>query len=146
MKKLFALLMALCLALTAVALAESEALEDWPVQDDPDDIWTDAAEGTGEWEITDMDSAKGGEGLRQLLVKAVEEMAGVTYTPAALLGTRTGSGTEYCILCHCAYVSTDTGETGWSLVYLAESLGGEVKVTNVVNLDVGALSDYGIFH
>ena len=146
MKKLIALLMALCLALTAAALAESETLEDWPVQDDPEDIWTDAAEGIGEWEITDLDSAKGGEGLRQLLAKAVEEMAGVTYTPVALLGSRTGSGTEYCILCHCAYVSTDNGETGWSLVYLAQSLGGEAKVTNVVNLDIGALSDYGIFH
>ena len=138
--------MALALLLTGLALAESEVLEDWPVQDDPDDAWADASEDVGEWEICDINEAKGSETLRELLSKAVAEMGGITFTPAGLLATQTGSGMNYCILCHCAYIATDTGETGWSLVYLSQTLGGEPEVTNVVNLDIGALSDYGIFH
>ena len=146
MKRLIALLMALALLLTAAALSESDLVEDWPVDDDPENSWSDAAEGVGEWEILDISEAKGNDTLRALLAKAVEGMSDVTYTPAALLATQTGGGMNYCILCHCAYTASGSGETGWSLVYLSQTLGEEAKVTNIVPLDIASLSDYGIFH
>ena len=145
MKKLLAILMAICLGLTAAALAESEMVEDWPVDDNSEDSWLDAEQSVGAWESCDLITAKGNDNLRKLLEKATAELTGVTYTPIALLGTHTASGTNYCSLCHCTY-TTQAAENGWSLVYLSQSLGGEVEVSNIVNLDIASLSDYGIFH
>lgn len=146
MKKLIAILLTLALMLAVSAMAESEILEDWTIPDDADELVDGDAAATGAWEITDVSSAKIGKKLKAAFAQAVSEMAGVTYTPVGVLATQLVSGTNYCILCHCAYVSSDDGETGWSLVYMSQSLDGTAEITNVVNLDVADLSDYGIFH
>lgn len=149
MKKMIALLMALALLLSPLAMAETELAEDWNFPDgSEDDAWLDDADDgvTGQWELTDMDTCKGGEALRELFAKATADLTGVLYTPAALLATQTATGNNYCILCHCSYTDSDTADSGWALVYVNEAFGGDVKVTNVVNIDIAALADYGIFH
>ena len=147
MKKLIALIMSLALLLSAFALAETELAEDWNFPDGSEDELLDDDDGvTGMWEYTDMDSCKGDDALRELFAKATAELTGVLYTPAALLATQTATGNNYCILCHCSYTDSDTADSGWALVYVNEAFGGEVKVTNVVNIDITALADYGIFH
>ncbi len=147
MKKIIALLMALALLLSAFALAETELAEDWNFPDGSEDELLDDDDGvTGQWELTDMDTCKGGEALRELFAKATADLTGVLYTPAALLATQTATGNNYCILCYCSYTDSDTADSGWALVYVNEAFGGEVKVTNVVNIDFAALADYGIFH
>ena len=147
MKKLIALIMSLVLLLSAFALAETELAEDWNFPDGSEDELLDDDDGvTGMWEYTDMDSCKGDDALRELFAKATAELTGVLYTPAALLATQTATGNNYCILCHCSYTDSDTADSGWALVYVNEAFGGEVKVTNVVNIDIAALADYGIFH
>ena len=147
MKKLIALIMSLALLLSAFALAETELAEDWNFPDGSEDELLDDDDGvTGMWEYTDMDSCKGDDALRELFAKATAELTGVLYTPAALLATQTATGNNYCILCHCSYTDSDTADSGWALVYVNEAFGGEVKVTNVVNIDIAALADYGIFH
>lgn len=145
MKKLIAVLLSLCLMLAGCALAESELLEDWTIPDDADALVEDSAATAGGWEITNVTTAKLDKALKAAFEKAVSELAGVIYTPVGVLATQVVSGTNTCILCHCAYVASDDGDTGWSLVYLYQPLGGDAEVTNVVNLDVAALSDYGIF-
>ena len=147
MKKLIALIMSLVLLLSAFALAETELAEDWNFPDGSEDELLDDDDGvTGQWELTNMDTCKGGEALRELFAKATAELTGVLYTPAALLATQTATGNNYCILCHCSYTDSDTADSGWALVYVNEAFGGDVKVTNVVNIDIAALADYGIFH
>ena len=147
MKKILALIMSLVLLLSAFALAETELAEDWNFPDGSEDELLDDDDGvTGMWEYTDMDSCKGDDALRELFAKATAELTGVLYTPAALLATQTATGNNYCILCHCSYTDSDTADSGWALVYVNEAFGGEVKVTNVVNIDIAALADYGIFH
>ena len=147
MKKLIAMLMVFALLASAFALAETELAEDWNFPDGSEDELLDDDDGvTGQWELTDMDTCKGGEALRALFAKATAELTGVLYTPAALLATQTATGNNYCILCHCSYTDSDTTDSGWALVYVNEAFGGDVKVTNVVNIDIAALADYGIFH
>ena len=147
MKKLIALIMSIVLLLSAFALAETELAEDWNFPDGSEDELLDDDDGvTGQWELTNMDTCKGGEALRELFAKATAELTGVLYTPAALLATQTATGNNYCILCHCSYTDSDTADSGWALVYVNEAFGGDVKVTNVVNIDITALADYGIFH
>ena len=147
MKKIIAILMALVLLLAACALAESEIAEDWNFPDEADtETWNPDEDEVPGWEINDLDSAKGGEALKELFDKAVEGLTGVTCPPAAVLGTQVVSGNNYCILCHCDYTDSDVKDTGWALVYINEAFGGEVQVTNVVDLDLEALSDYGILH
>lgn len=145
MKRLIAAMMAL-MFMGVSAVAENEVAEDWTIPDEVDNAWNEETDAAGEWEICELSEAKVDKSLKEALARAVSEMAGVSYTPVGLLATQTASGTNYCILCRCAYVATETGETGWSLVYLSQSLDGGAEVTNVVNLDIADLADYGIFH
>lgn len=145
MKRLIAAITVLML-MGLSAVAENEVAEDWTMPDEVDDAWNADAVVEGEWEICELSEARVDKTLKATLERAVSEMAGVSYTPVGLLATQTASGTNYCILCRCAYVATETGETGWCLVYLSQSLDGEAEVTNVVNLDIADLADYGIFH
>ncbi len=148
MKKLIALLLALSLALTLSALAESEIAEDWTVEDEQnEDPWT-SDDLVGAWENCDLTTAKGSDAVREMFAKAVKDVSDVEYTPVALLATQSGSGMSFCVLCHCAYKagSDAASETGWSLVYVSQALDGQAELTNVVDIDVAALSDYGIFH
>jgi len=145
MKKLMAAILVLMLMMIS-AIAENEVAEDWTISDDAGDAWSEDTIQAGEWEISQLSEAKIGKSLKETFDRAVSEMSGVSYTPVGLLATQTASGTNYCILCRCEYVATETGETGWSLVYLAQSVDGGAEVTNVVNLDIADLADYGIFH
>ena len=124
------------------------AAEDVPLVDEkPEDVWNpDQEDEGGLWSMTDMETCKGGEALRELFERAVADMPGVSYTPAALLATKNDNGSNYCILAYCEYTDSDVRENGWSLVYVNEVFGGEVQVTNVVDIDVTALEDYGILH
>ena len=155
MKKLFTLIAVLALILSLTATAENQLAEDWSFPDEDtesaEDTWdaaTDAADTpqVGGWEMTDMESAKGGEALQALFDKAVAGLTGVTYTPAALLATQTVNGNNYCILAHCDYTESGTSASGWALVYIYEAFGGEVQLTNVVDLNIADLADYGLLH
>ena len=148
MKRFIALLIAMALLLSVCAAAESVIAEDWvfPDSEDEETGLLDDADTTGMWEYTDMETCKGGEALQELFDKAMEGMIGVTYTPAAVLATQVASGNNYCILCFCDYTDNDFKETGWSLVYINEAFGGDAQVTNVVDIDIADLADYGILH
>ena len=145
MKKLFAIVLALALILTCSALAESQIAEDWTLQDEESDLWT-SDDLVGGWDICDLSEAKGGEALRELFKEATKDLTDVEYTPAALLATQSVAGTNYCILCHCVYTLSEVKDTGWSLVYIDQTLDGTAEVTNVVDIDIAGLSDYGLFH
>ena len=146
MKKILSILLLLAMLLGAFALAEDAG--DWSFPDgaDEEDGWRDDGEDAGMWEVTNMDTCKGSDALRELFARATEDLTGVFYTPAALLASQTATGNNYCILCYCTYTDADAADAGWSLVYINEAFGGEAKVTNVVNIDIDALADYGIFH
>ena len=155
MSKFIAILMTVVLLLSACAMAESELLEDWIVQDDEmeetfddgtsqDTTLVDGDELAGAWTATTLETAKGSAALKAIFDKAVEGLTGVEYTPVILLGTQVVSGMNYCILANCHYTETDTVDTGWCLVYIHEAFGGEVQMTNVVDIDISALSDYGL--
>lgn len=155
MNKLIALIMIAILSMSFCALAESELLEDWIVQDEEmeetfddgtsqDANLVDGDELAGAWTASTLETAKGSAALKAIFDQAVEGLTGVEYTPVMLLGTQVVSGMNYCILANCRYTETDTMDTGWCLVYIHEAFGGEVQMTNVVDIDISALSDYGL--
>ena len=62
---------------------------------------------------------------------AVQELAGVAYTPVALVGTQVVAGMNYCILCQTR--SDVPGEpSGFSLVYVYADLQGDATLTDTV--------------
>ena len=149
MKRFFAIIMALALLLGVCAAAESEIAEDWLLQDDAEEdemVLLDGDELAGGWAISSLETARGSDTLKEIFNRAVEDLPGVEYTPVILLGTQVVSGMNYCILAHCNYTETDTTDMGWALVYLYEAFGGDVQVTNVVDVDISALSDYGLLN
>ena len=64
--------------------------------------------------------------------KAFQGFAGVNYTPVAVAGCQTVSGTNYCILCESTVV-VPNAETTYSFVYLYENLDGSCEITDIVN-------------
>lgn len=145
MKRLFAILMTLALLLACTATAESQIAEDWTVSDDGSDIWA-SDNVVGGWDICDLNEAKGSDALREMFAKAVKDLDEVKYTPVALLATQSVAGMNYCILCHCVYSLSEVEDTGWALVYIDQTLDGTAEVTNVVDIDIAGLSDYGLLH
>ena len=158
MNRLLSVILALALMLSLVALCEQEVAEDWNFPDEAAESTQDEAEDSeswttstadatvGGWTMTDLQSAKGDEAMVALFEKAVEGLTGVVYTPAAVLATQVVSGTNYCILAHCDYTESDTQASGWALMYIYEAFGGEVQLTNVVDIDIPELADYGLLH
>lgn len=122
MKKLFALLMALVLALGACALAEAE-------------------EGmlVGGWLLTDAEATIS-EDEAAVFEKALEGLTGAGYAPVKLLGTQLVAGTNYCFLCQQTLIVPDAAP-GWCLVYIYESLDGGAEITHIADLDIAALSE-----
>ena len=103
------------------------AAEDVPLVDEkPEDVWNpDQEDEGGLWSMTDMETCKGGEALRELFERAVADMPGVSYTPAALLATKNDNGSNYCILAYCEYTDSDVRENGWSLPGQHRPAGGK---------------------
>lgn len=116
MKKLLALLLA-ALMLAGVACAETSLLGGWTCTASPE--MTEEAQAAFE--------------------KAFATQVGVDYTPVALLGTQLVSGTNYCILCSATVVAPDA-QPAYKLVYLYQSLSGEVEILNIADLDLAALA------
>lgn len=73
------------------------------------------------------------EDLAAIFAAATEELLGVDYTPAALLGTQVVNGTNYCFLCEAAVVAPDAAAE-YKLVYVNQDSAGNVTLDEVVDL------------
>jgi len=70
------------------------------------------------------------EKVKVVFDKATEGLAGVDYSPVALLATQVVSGTNYCILCQSTAVYPGA-ESGYALVYVYEALDGSAELLNI---------------
>ena len=94
----------------------------------------------GAWYYTD-DPAVTDE-MKTRLDKALEGMVGATYVPVANLGEQVVAGLNRCLLCQVSPVVPDA-QPHYALVYVYEKLDGGAELTQVIDLDVGALCTYG---
>lgn len=95
----------------------------------------------GGWTLTAGDGCS--QDSLEAFSKAMEGLAGVNYTPLALLGTQLVSGTNYCLLCEAAVVYPGALPY-YSLVYVYADLQGGAKITNIVALDLGRIAESGV--
>ena len=117
MKRLFAFILAIVLALgTAAAFAEP-MLGGWSVSENI--------------ELT--------EDQKALFDRALENLVGVDYVPVAYLGSQVVAGTNHCFLCR-ATVVYPGATPQLALVYIYENLEGAAEITNIVMLDLGEFS------
>ena len=125
MKKLIAMILVSLMLMTTAALAEAPAeaplLGGWQASESP--------------EIT--------EEIQAVFDKAFEELVGVDYVPVAYLGSQVVSGTNYCLLCQ-ATVVYPGALPSYVLVFINETLEGEVTIMNIVDFDFGAFCEYGL--
>ncbi len=127
MKKLTAVMIALMMvfALACAALAEGPA---------------EAISMTGGWQSAE--NAEITEEIRTLFDKGMEKLIGVSYVPAAYLGSQVVAGTNHAILCQ-GTVIYPGAKPDWKVVFLWEKLDGTVELINVADFDFGALCTYG---
>ena len=88
---------------------------------------------TGGWENAAAEAVPLPEDAQAAFDKAMENLDGAVYTPAALLATQIVAGKNYCILCQISPVVPDP-ETKWALVYIYADLEGNAEITNVYEL------------
>ena len=118
MKKTIALFLAcLMLACASCALAEKPLAGGWAVADHS--------------EVTEEEKA--------VFDQAMDRLTGVNYEPIAYLGHQLVSGTNHCFLCR-ATVVYPNAVPKLVLVYIYQDLSGNTKITNIVDLDIAALS------
>ena len=118
MKKIVSLLIAAMMLLTATcALAEMPVSGGWVVADST--------------EVSEKDKA--------IFDKAMEGLLGVDYEPIAYLGNQVVAGLNHCFLCKATVVVPDA-ETTLVLVYIYQDLDGNADITNIVDLNIAALS------
>jgi len=134
MKKLFAVLMALLMAVTVTcaALAEETSADgaEVPVFSGLAGGWQAAENG----EIT--------EEVQKVFDKGLEGLVGVSYTPVLYLGSQVVAGTNHAILCQASVVVPDAVPY-WAIVFLYEDLQGNVTLMNIAPFDFGQLCTYG---
>lgn len=80
--------------------------------------------------------------MQERLTKALEDMVGATYVPVANLGVQVVAGLNRCLLCQITPLVPDA-QPHYALVYVYEDLQGGASLSQVVDLDVGALCTYG---
>ena len=74
--------------------------------------------------------------------KALEGMVGAGYVDVAYLGEQVVSGLNRCILCQVTPVVPDA-QPHYALVYVNEDAQGAASLARVIDLDIGALCEYG---
>ena len=94
----------------------------------------------GAWYYTD-DPAVTDE-MKTRLTKALAGMVGASYVPVANLGEQVVAGLNRCLLCQVTPV-VPNAQPHFALVYVYEKLDGGAELTQVIDLDVGALCTYG---
>ena len=121
MKKLTVLLLALLLALSASACAETLA-GGWTPSEDP--------------AVT--------EELQALFEKGTETLTGANYIPVAYLGSQVVAGRNHAFLCQAVTAYPGSLETApaYAMVYLYEDLSGNVSILSIADFDIGALCTY----
>lgn len=72
------------------------------------------------------------EEARSALESALEGMAGVQYTPLALVSSQVVAGMNYCILCQGTAASGEA-VSSYALVYVYQDLEGSAEVTRIVD-------------
>ncbi len=119
MKKLFAIALALLLALTAFSACAETLAGGWSHAEDPT--------------VT--------EDRQILFEEGVKNLVGVNYVPVAYLGSQVVAGINHCFLCQATAVTPDA-QPAWVLVYLYESFDGSVSVLSITPFDFGELCVY----
>ena len=76
------------------------------------------------------------------LTKALEGLVGAAYAPVAYLGEQVVSGLNRCFLCQVKPV-VPNATSHYALAYVYTDLQGGAELTRVIDLDIGALCDYG---
>lgn len=82
------------------------------------------------------------EEIQARLDKALEGLVGAAYVPVANLGEQVVAGRNRCLLCQVTPVVPDA-QPHYALVYVYEQLDGGAELTQVIDLDIGALCTYG---
>lgn len=95
----------------------------------------------GGWSVTESPELT--DEAQAAFDKAMEELVGVNYEPLALLGTQVVAGMNYCILCEATVVYPDATPY-YALVYVYQDLEGGAAITNIVDLDIGAVAESGV--
>ncbi len=121
MKKLFALMLALLMVISAAAMAEPMC-----------GGWTPSA-----------DPVVSEERLA-LFEKGMETLTGIGYIPLIYLGSQVVAGTNHAFLCQAvtAYPGSLQQEPLYAIVYLYEDLSGNVSILNIADFDIGSLCQY----
>ena len=143
MKKNICRLLSLALIITMFSLsnvtvsAKSSGKTDDKVEKMVRSTQTDA-DMTGGWNAAK--SSKITKKRKKLFRKALNGLMGVDYKPVAYLGSQLVAGTNHCFLSK-AQVVYPGSEPYYVLVYIYENLEGKAEVTNILKLDIGALSE-----
>ena len=82
------------------------------------------------------------EEIQTRLDKALEGLVGASYVPVANLGEQVVAGLNRCLLCQVTPVVPDA-QPHYALVYVYEKLDGDAELSQVIDLDIGALCTYG---
>ena len=130
MRKLIAMLMALMMLFgIGAACAEGEKTgEETPAVGGP---------AVGSWAAAEVTEITPDE--LAVFDKAIEGLMGVKYEPVLLLGTQVVAGTNYAFLCKGTVVYPDALPY-WYILYVYEDLQGNVKVLDIVNLELAVPS------
>lgn len=117
MKKLCAMLLALCVLAGASGAFAQDILGGWTT--------------TESTEIT--------EEVQAAFDAAMEQLEGVHYEPVAYLGYQLVSGMNYSLLCRATAIAPDAAPY-YVLMYLYADLQGNSTITNIQELDIAALA------
>lgn len=118
MKKLFAVILAVVLALGTMAVCAEPMLGGWTVSENI--------------EITDEQ--------KTVFDKALEGLLGVNYEPLAYLGSQVVAGTNHCFLCRSTVVAPGAVPQ-LALVYIYEGLDGHAEILNIEMLTLGEFAN-----
>ena len=91
----------------------------------------------GGWQAVEDNSLT--DELTAAFDKALEGLTGVNYVPVADLAYQIVAGTNHCVLCQSTLVYPDALPY-YTLIYFYEDLEGGAELTNIVELDIAALS------
>ena len=134
MKKLFGILLAVCLLFTSCAALAENAENQNPEGAQAGGMMT------GGWAVPETPGIT--DEAKAVFDKAMEGLLGVNYVPVVLLGTQVVAGANYAFLCQGTVVAPGAAPS-WKIVYIYRDPEGSAKVNNIVDFDFGALYDYG---
>ena len=118
MKKFFAVILAIVLALGTMAVCAEPMMSGWTVSENI--------------EITEEQKA--------VFDKALEGLLGVNYEPLAYLGSQVVAGTNHCFLCRSTVVYPGAVPQ-LALVYIYEALDGHAEILNIEMLTLGEFAN-----